>query len=221
MPSSRQAPYLHRLDRLDGLEVWRVDGHFIRDHLDVEFTNGAHHFVRRYVPPGELWLDREARGAGEWPFWALHQRIQRSLMATGTPYLCALAVAQRVELRERRVARGLPIRIDPREVREVARRRRIGSVAGREVWLVDGRAVRDIAYVDFTLGGHGFRYRFIPRGEIWIDDAVHRAERPAILHHEAVEVAHMASAGLRYHAAHDLASRAEVRFRKGKLRVRG
>lgn len=217
---ARGAPYLTLLGRQDGLEIWRVDGHAVRDRIDVEFTNGAHHFVKRFVPLDEIWLDCESPGSNEWVFWAMHQRIQRALMAGGTPYLKALAVAQRIETRERRLARGLPLAVDPRDVRLVARRRRLGEVHGREVWLVDGRAVRDMAYVDFTLGGHGFRYRFIPRSEIWIDDAVRPAERAAILHHEAVEVAHM-MAGLRYAEAHELASRAEERFRGARRLAAG
>lgn len=218
----RKIPYLRLLEGSFGVEVWRVDGHWIRDHLDVDFTNGAHHFTRRYVPRAEIWLDRESADSAcgdEWVFWALHQRIQRALMAAGEPYLRALSVAQRIELRERRITRGLPTKMDPREVREVARKQALGRSGDRKVWLVSGRAVRDMAYVDFTLGGHGFRYRFIPRNEIWIDDAVRRMERRAILHHEAIEAAHMA-AGLSYDEAHGLASRAEDRFRrKGRLRL--
>lgn len=211
-----QAPYRRLLARMGAIAVWRVDGHAIRDGLDVEFTNGAHHFWRPYVPLGEIWLDREARGADEWPYWALHQRIQRELMAAGAPYLKALRIAERIEIRERRRARGLAPGHRPTmdDIRSAARRKLLGRGAGRQVWLVDGKAVRDLAYVHFTLGGHGWRYRFIPKGEIWIDDAVAPAERPAILHHELVEVAHMATSGLCYDDAHAQASRAETRFRR-------
>jgi hypothetical protein len=83
---------------------------------------------------------------------------------------------------------------------------------------VDGCRVRTSFCLDFTLGGHGFRYRFIPRREVWIDDAVAPLERPAVLHHELVEVAHMLR-GKRYDEAHALASRAEVRFRRAQARA--
>ena len=214
---ARGSPYLRCLDRVEGAWVWQVNGHWVRDQLDVEFTNGHHHFTRRYVPRDEIWIDREAEGAREWPFWALRQRVERALMASGVPYLRALQVAARTERLERRLALARRAGGDPAarpRVAELARRRRLGTVAGREVWLVAGRIVRDLAYVDFTLGGHGHRYRFISRREIWIDDAVRPAERAAILHHEAVEVALMA-AGMKYAAAHARASREEVRFRRG------
>ena len=202
---ARVAPHLRLLDRAEGLAIWRVDGHAVRDRWDVDFTNGHHHYSRRYVPPDEIWLDREAPGSGEWRFWARHQLVERAAMAAGATYLQALARANRAERSLRRVA--------PR--RERVHRRRLGSAGGRAVWLVDGCAVRTRHHIDFTLGGHGHRYRFIPRGEIWIDDAVAPAERSAIVHHEAVEVELMA-AGMSYAAAHARASAAEVALRSGR-----
>jgi hypothetical protein len=214
MPRTR-TPYLKRLERIEGVWVWMVNGHVIRDRIDVEFTNGAHHFTRAYVPADEIWLDREAPRAGEWRYWAMRQRIERALMAAGQPYLSALRTGARIERDERRLARGIPGPVLPSEVQRHARKQRLGEAQGREIWLVDGRAVRDLAYVDFTLGGHGFRYRFIPRREIWLDDAVRAAERPFILHHELVEVGLMAQ-GLSYHQAHERASRAETAMRRGR-----
>lgn len=213
-----RVPYLRRLARAGGIDVWRVDGHRLRDRLDVDFTNGHHHYTRRYVPVDEIWLDREPRGSGEWRFWALHQLVERERMAGGSPYEQALRAAGAAERAARRQALGASAEMEACEVFRTARRRRLGSVGGREAWLVDGRLVRDYACVDFTLGGHGFRYRFIPRREIWIDDAVRPAERKAILRHEAVEVALMAR-GLSYDDAHARASRVELAFRRGRLRA--
>jgi hypothetical protein len=213
--------YVRLIDKVDGVDVWRVDGHQVRCRLDVEFTNGHHHYSRPYVPAHEIWLDREAPGAGELPFWTMRQQVERARMAAGDDYGRAVRIAGRVEARERLSFLGLTPkdRPTPREIQASVRRRRLGlSQDGRrEVWLVDGRAVRDLAFVDFTLGGHGYRYRFIPRGEIWIDDAVAVVERPAVLHHEEVEVGLMAG-GMRYDAAHALASEAEKTFRRRMLR---
>jgi hypothetical protein len=208
---ARLAPYLRLLGRMDGVAIWRVDGQRVRDRWDVDFTNGHHHYSRGYIPLDEIWLDREARGAGEWRFWAGHALVERAEMAAGAPYLVALRRANRAE---RALRRAVP----PRPTR----RRRLGAAGPRAVWLVDGSAVRGQHDLDFTLGGHGFRYRFIPRAEIWLDDAVVAGERPAILHHELVEVELMA-AGMRYAEAHDRASAAERRFRAagGQARQRG
>jgi len=206
--ASLRRPYRKLLARDGGLGIWRVDGHRVRDTLDVDFTNGAHCFTRGYVPEDEIWLDREAPGTGEWRFWAAQQLAERTAMARGVTYLRALATGNRAD----RAARGAP-------VDHPLYRRRLGHAAGHEVWLVRGAQVRGVHELNFTLGGHRMRYRFIPPGEIWIDDAVAPAERPAIVHHEAVEIAHM-QRGLSYDEAHALASRAELRYRRGAGRAR-
>lgn len=202
----RPTVYLQRLDRADGLDVWRVDGHRIRDALDVEFTNAHHDLSRKYIPRGEVWLDRDADGS-EWELWLYQQLRERARLIAGAPFLTALVSGQIAARKERRRLAG------PRPEPWDPRLRRLGDVNGRAVWVVDGRMVRDHAYIDFTLGGHGYRYRFIPKSEIWLDDAVRPSERPAILRHEAVEVALMAR-GMRYQAAHARASAAEATFRR-------
>jgi hypothetical protein len=205
--------HLRLLAREAGLAVWRVDGKRIRDALDVEFTNGHHHLTRAYVPENEIWLDRSAPRADESRFWSLHQVVERAALSAGASYVEALARANRAE----KAARRRDLGEAPRR-RGLVRRKTLGKVDGRTVVLVDGRAVRSAFDLNFTLGGHGYRYHFIPRSEIWIDDAVVPAERPAILEHEAVEVELMAD-GMAYDPAHAHASRAEVGFRRGR-RVR-
>ncbi len=49
-----------------------------------------------------------------------------------------------------------------------------------KVWIVDGEAVRDLFFIDFTEGGYDKVYPFIPSGEIWIDDDVFPRERKFI-----------------------------------------
>ena len=219
----RPHPRRKLLTRVDGLDVWRVDGHWLRDRVDVDFTNGTHDLISSFVPASEIWLDREAAGPGaeEWRLWLAFQLAHRRRMLAGATYLQALAVAERVELRARRERMGSPGRIDRRvdTLREAALRRSLGMAQGRRVFLVHGWAVRDHAYVHFTMGGHGQRYRFIPMDEIWIDDAVVPAERPAILHHELVELELMDGNSMGYHEAHARASAAEKVFRRRSARA--
>src|SRR5215813_9804823 len=165
---------LRLLGREGGLAVWRVDGKRIRDGLDVEFTNGHNHLTRSYVPEDEIWVDRSAPRADESRFWWLHQIVERAALSSGASYIEALARGNRAEKAARRAALGET----PRR-RGLVRRETLGKTRGRNVILVDGRAVRTAFDLNFTLGGHGFRYHFIPRSEIWIDDAVVPAERPA------------------------------------------
>src|SRR5688500_1335214 len=103
-----RVPYVRQLERIEGVWVWLVDGHQVRNRIDAEFTNGAHNFTRPHVPIDEIWLDREAAGAGEWRYWAMRQRIERALMAAGQHYLGALRTGARIERDERRLARGIP-----------------------------------------------------------------------------------------------------------------
>jgi hypothetical protein len=195
-----------------GVAVWRVDGWRVRDQVDVDFTNGHHHFTRPYVPVDEIWIDREAPRADDTTFWVLRALTERARMAAGGSFGQAIWAGRRAERAARRQAVD-GISLSWNDLRAQVRRQRLGTVEGREVFLVRGRLIRDHAFVDFTLGGHGYRYPFISRGEIWIDDAVAPGERDAILCHEVTEVGHMAT-GMKYNPAHELASAAERRFRQ-------
>src|SRR6185503_13095204 len=95
-------PILTQLDEVGQVRGLLVDGAWIRTHLDVDFTNGGHHFTRPYIPRFEVWVDREAPGAGELGFLLRHQLRERAFMEAGVPYLKALARANRFERRERR-----------------------------------------------------------------------------------------------------------------------
>ena len=83
---------------------------------------------------------------------------------------------------------------------------------GRQIVIVDGEYVRNHYDSDFSQGGNGFRYRFIPRGEIWIDSAIHRHEWPFVAFHECQESERM-RAGLDYETAHDQSKHLEDSFR--------
>lgn len=103
--------------------------------------------------------------------------------------------------------------------------RRVGEIT---FWLVDGPWIRGHreydqanhrigeteAYdcTDFTDGGNGGRYPWIPLDEVWIDSAVSREEIPFMAVHEAVERYWMME-GKSYTDAHQIASRIEARLR--------
>lgn len=79
---------------------------------------------------------------------------------------------------------------------------------GLEVVLVDGTHVRDHYDSDFSQGGNGYRYRFIPRGEIWVDEQISREEWSLIAFHECTE-AELMRGGASYDRAHAQAKRLE------------
>ncbi len=214
-------PYLAHLGTFERIRCWLVDGTWIRNHADVDFTNGAHHFTRSYIPAGEVWIDREAPGAGELDFLCHHQLHERALMGRGVPYLQALARANRIERRERR-AELLAPRLPVAQSRALVLKTPLAQLDGDEIWIVDGRAVRDRFDPNFTHGGHHWRYRFIPRRHIWIDDAVAERELDFTLAHEAHELELM-RAGMSYDEAHEHALAVEKSMRRAwtkKLIVR-
>ena len=96
------------------------------------------------------------------------------------------------------------------------RDRVIGELEGHAVWLVAGRVVRDCVDVDFTTGGNPERYRYVPRGEIWIEATMSPADVAATIVHECVEIVAM-RAGNRYGPAHEVANVAERAARRELL----
>lgn len=208
-------PYIRSLDERGDLQVWVVDGSYIRGHVDEEFTNFGQHYRYPYIPLNELWIDQE-NGSDEQEFFIDHLLTEHRLMANGMPYEEALFEADRAERKERRLA-GDVRRLTHRGHKlpdglEVHKRLWKMLENGVSVWIVDGRLVRSVFDVDFTAGGHDFVYEFVPQNEVWIDDAIVETERPYVLLHELHERSRMA-AGRPYSEAHAEASRLEYRFR--------
>lgn len=84
---------------------------------------------------------------------------------------------------------------------------------GYTVWIVDGPMIRKAIYPEFLFGGNDQRYRFIPEGEIWVDNAITADEYEYTVVHELREQHLMATWGLTYDAAHDSALAAEHALR--------
>lgn len=215
MTRPRKPPYIKKADRRGDLQIWIVDGKYIRGHLDEEFGNFGQHYRFKFIPKDELWIDREA-DQNERAFFIDHLLAEQRLMEKGLPYARALEKADRIERAERRRAG------DARKIRSKGRKtanpqavhkhlwRKIKD--GLDVWIVKGRLVRSDFFTDFTAGGHEYVYKFIPAGEVWIDDDIEESERRFVLLHELHERKLMAG-GLSYDRAHARSSRLELRCR--------
>ncbi len=68
-----------------GIKVYIVNGKKVRDHFDIEFTEGGHHEVYGYVPEGEVWID-DGIPPSERPFILLHEMHELKLMEKGVSY---------------------------------------------------------------------------------------------------------------------------------------
>jgi hypothetical protein len=215
MPDSLKLPYLNKDAKRGDLQVWIVDGSYVRGHVDEEFTNFGQHFRYPYIPADEFWIDREAED-DERPFFIDHLLVEHRLMARGMSYEKALEAADREERKERRRAgdvrqltrrgRKLP---DGKEVHERLWKKLENGVS---VWIVSGRLVRSVFDVDFTAGGHDHVYEFVPTGEVWIDSDIAEPERGYVLLHELHERNRMAE-GVPYSLAHADSSRLEYHCR--------
>lgn len=79
---------------------------------------------------------------------------------------------------------------------------------GLRVFTVDGTYVRNTFDSDFTQGGNGFAYSFVPRTELWIDVHIPKVEWPFVLAHECEETELMRG-GMGYSQAHQIAKERE------------
>lgn len=52
---------------------------------------------------------------------------------------------------------------------------------------VDVTEIRNHIDIDFTDGGHGYRYDYIPKDEIWIDSSESKIDNECCMVHEFVE----------------------------------
>jgi hypothetical protein len=215
MPTSLRPPYIEKVEERGNLQVWIVDGSYIRGHIDEEFTNFGQHYRYPYIPLNELWIDLASK-ADERRFFIDHLLIEHRLMAKGMPYEKALPEADRAERKERRRA-GDVSRLThhgqklPRG-RDVHKRLWKKLENGVSAWIVNGHLVRSVFDIDFTAGGHDHVYEFVPENEVWIDDDIEEEERGYVLLHELHERNRMAG-GWPYSKAHAESSRLEYHCR--------
>jgi hypothetical protein len=207
-------PYLKKLDEIDGITVWVVDGRYVRKNLDEEFTNFGQHYRFRFIPDHEFWIDEE-HGLGEEQFFIDHLLVEHRLMARGMAYDDALEKADAVEKRERRrseMARQLSS-LDRAHVLDSIHKKLLVKYSDTvKVWIVRGDLVRSLYFIDFTEGGHDWVYHFVPKNEVWLDDDLGPGDRKYVLLHELHE-RHLMTLGWPYNRAHRSASRIEYHCR--------
>jgi hypothetical protein len=213
--SRSKLPYLKKIDERGNLQIWIVDGSYVRTHIDEEFTNFGQHYSFSYIPENELWIEQETKN-DERRFFIDHLLVEHRLMSQGVSYNKALEEADKMERRERRRA-GDVGRLTHRgkqlpDGKEVHQRLWKKLENGVSVWIINGRLVRSVFDIDFTEGGHDYVYEFVPENEVWIDDAIEEKERGYVLLHELHERNRMAS-GWSYNKAHAESSRVEYRCR--------
>jgi hypothetical protein len=94
------------------------------------------------------------------------------------------------------------------------------SENGVKMFIVDGKKVRENYHMDFLVGGHHYRYDFIPEDEVWIDDAMNDDEIEPTIFHELTERSLMKEKGMDYDSAHVIANEKELEARKARNELR-
>jgi hypothetical protein len=94
-------------DRPSNILVWLVDGEYVREHYDLEYVAGGHHYRYPFIPEPEVWLD-ETLNNREIPPTLLHELHERKRMKIdGWDYDTAHAEASRIEAEGRSVRQNL------------------------------------------------------------------------------------------------------------------
>ena len=198
------------------IQVWVVDGEYIRTYLDIEYTNFGQHGRFPFIPEFEFWLDKEGEN-DEADFFIAHLKVEWEAMQAGKPYTTAIVEADREEMKLRRKDPDIKKMIDPKrklvDPKRCKKRLLKALKNGVKVYLVDGKLVRSVLDVDFTAGAHEFVYSWTPPGEVWIDNDIEWQERGYVILHELNE-RNLMEEGWVYDDAHANSSALELKCRK-------
>jgi hypothetical protein len=210
--------YLKKVGKVSGFKVWIVDGKYIRDNVEEEFTNYAQHYQFRFIPKDEFWIDKE-RNPGEEKYFIDSMLVMNRLISKGISISNAIKAANKVEKRERSksklMKKEMKIKKKKGNVLKIIYKNLIEEYKNRKIktWVVNGELVRDLFFLDFTEGGHDKVYSFIPENEVWIDDDLELDERKFVILHELHE-RNLMSKGKDYDSAHKSSSKIEYYCRK-------
>jgi len=218
-------PYYELYKKISDFKVWLVDGEYIRNNIDIEFTNyarcsGWSGYKKsksfNYIPKNEFWIDKY-RIPGEEEYYIQSMLLMTQLLGKGINRKKAIKIADKkeIDLRKKNKTDQKYFKLKKDKVIDNIHRNIIKRYSNNivKVWLVNGRAVRDVFFTDFTHGGNDTVYKFIPKCEIWIDDNVKPSERKFVILHELYERNLMCEKNICYDDAHLLASKLELKYR--------
>jgi hypothetical protein len=219
-----ERPYVQKIEDEpnypEQIEVWLVDGTWVRKYLQREFSNFAHHYSKpkgiggdafKCIPEHEFWIDAGV-DPSEIPFFIDHLRTEHYLMRRGMSYELAEKEGIKVEERERHRGSGKELKaegVNP-ELRMIQDHGQGFFLV--QIFVVDGKMVRDKIDPRFCSGGHSEVYGYIPENHIWIDNGSMLREWPFYIIHELHEFLDMKN-GMIYPEAHKIASRVEWKCR--------
>jgi hypothetical protein len=224
--SKTRQPKLNKrlIARHDDYDFYAVDAYAVRDVAlpCEEFGNFAtRDEFRTLIPKGEIWLAHQTI-ENEGLFFMANALTQRKEIARGVPpdkaYTKGIEVERllREKLNHLKFRGAAPQKRVPPEVYVCKYATLPDKDAVIDVWIVDGNVVRSLYKTDYTEGGHGFVYPWVPSREIWIEKSLDPREMPYIVVHEFIEHRLMRDLKVDYDTAHDICSRVEFKLRKNE-----
>lgn len=206
-------PYIRKYGEIKGYLVYIVDGKYIRNEINEEFTNFGIYPRFKFIPKKEFWIDKEYGKVEDIKFYLKNLLIEEELMKKGMDYDSAFERGDKAEMefrkkynKMRKLSRDIVLKKLHLKIFEKYK----GKM---KIWIVDGSLVRDYFFIDFTEGGHDLVYKFVPKNEVWIDDDLNPRERDFVILHEIHE-RNLMKKGMDYNSAHNSSSKIEHHCRK-------
>ena len=212
-----------KLDKIGNYTIFIVNAAQIRDvsQADDEFNDFATNLtIPKLVPKHEIWISEEVPKRER--LFLIHNALaQYHAKEKGMKNWYDYAI--KLERAERKKVDGLkyhPEKHHEKPPDKVYYKYYCGIPSPKddiEVWLVNGRVVRETQKVDWVLGGSGVCYDFIPAQEIWIDkDLLKDKEVDICILHEYIESTCMRYKNMPYDKAHIIAAKVDWHMRKKK-----
>lgn len=189
---SRVSKFLKkRIGEKNKCAIWLVDGASIRKDINENFVECGGNDQYDFIPKDQFWIDRDL-DPKEYHYFIDRFIYETDLLNSGKCYREASKKGDIFEKKERsnspefkKIIKKYPNKkILPDKVKNKIIEKYSGNI---KVWLVDGNLVRDLFLVNYCEGGHDKIYSFIPKNEIWIEQALSLGERKFIILHELHE----------------------------------
>ena len=208
--------YIKKINTVGDYSVWLVDGALIRKEVNENFVKCTDKNTS-FMPKNEFWIDGDL-DPKEYRYFIDRFIYERGLMSSGKSYAKADKKADEFEQEERQnspeIRQISESSLNKKGLLEKIKNKIIKKFSGKiKIWLVDGSLVRSFFLLDYCEGGHDLVYPFIPKNEIWIEEAISPKERKFIILHELHE-RHLMSLGKSYKNAHIGATEVEDHYRE-------
>lgn len=207
-------PYIKQLGSKGKIKIWQVDGNYIRNKLDTNFNNSGHHYSFNLIPLNEIWIDKDFSKRGDEKLLTDQCLKEIELIKKGHSLYNAMTLASKQAKKEREKLNPISVKDTYKNIHVKKLDKYSGN--GINVWLINGKLVRDVFYIFFTEGGHHYVYKFVPENEVWVDDSLNPDEYGYVIFHELIERNLMKYDKLTYNQAHDIAIVYEEKIRKLK-----